>query len=118
MTGSNGLQRYNGVEQDDEGAYVYYDEHIAALRRAKAEGVREIVRGLKNKRIDFEQKLSVTRSSFMQDEYEANIELLSELITEADARAAQIEEGSDVFCSTKKTNCSSRTADFARDKSS
>ena len=67
----------------------------AALRRAKAEGVREIVRGLKNKRIDFEQKLSVTRSSFMQDEYEANIELLSELITEADARAAQIEEGGD-----------------------
>jgi FixJ family two-component response regulator len=65
----------------------------AALRRAKAEVVREIVRGLKNKRIDFEQKLSVTRSSFMQDEYEANIELLSELITEADARAAQIEEG-------------------------
>ena len=93
MSGSKGLKRYNGVEQDDEGAYVYYDEHIAALRRAKAEGVREIVRGLKNKRIDFEQKLSVTRSSFMQDEYEANIELLSELITEADARAAQIEEG-------------------------
>ena len=38
MSGSNGLKRYNGVEQDDEGAYVYYDEHIAALRRAKAEG--------------------------------------------------------------------------------
>ena len=37
MSGSNGLKRYNGVEQDDEGAYVYYDEHIAALRRAKAE---------------------------------------------------------------------------------
>ena len=38
MSESKGLQRYNGVEQDDEGAYVYYDEHIAALRRAKAEG--------------------------------------------------------------------------------
>ena len=41
MSGSNGLKRYNGVEQDDEGAYVYYDEHIAALRRAKAEVWRE-----------------------------------------------------------------------------
>ena len=39
MSWSKGLKRYNGVEQDDEGAYVYYDEHIAALRRAKAEGV-------------------------------------------------------------------------------
>ena len=38
MSGSKGLKRYNVVEQDDEGAYVYYDEHIAALRRAKAEG--------------------------------------------------------------------------------
>lgn len=41
MSGSKGLKRYNGVEQDDEGAYVYYDEHIAALRRAKAEVWRE-----------------------------------------------------------------------------
>ena len=41
MSGSKGLKRYNGVEQDDEGAYVYYDEHIAALRRAKAEGLKE-----------------------------------------------------------------------------
>ena len=39
MRWSKGLKRYNGVEQDDEGAYVYYDEHIAALRRAKADGV-------------------------------------------------------------------------------
>ena len=39
MSGSKGLKRYNVVEQDDEGAYVYYDEHIAALRRAKADGV-------------------------------------------------------------------------------
>ena len=42
MSESKGLQRYNGVEQDDEGAYVYYDEHIAALRRAKAEGMEEL----------------------------------------------------------------------------
>ena len=42
MSGSNGLKRYNGVEQDDEGAYVYYDEHDAALRRAKAEVWREV----------------------------------------------------------------------------
>ena len=41
MSWSKGLKRYNGVEQDDEGAYVYYDEHIAALRRAKAEGRQE-----------------------------------------------------------------------------
>ena len=41
MSGSKGLKRYNGVEQDDEGAYVYYDEHIAALRAAKAEVWRE-----------------------------------------------------------------------------
>ena len=41
MSGSKGLKRYNVVEQDDEGAYVYYDEHIAALRRAKAEVWRE-----------------------------------------------------------------------------
>ena len=37
MSGSNGIKRYNVVEQDDEGAYVYYDEHIAALRSAKVE---------------------------------------------------------------------------------
>jgi len=41
MSWSKGLKRYNGVEQDDEGAYVYYDEHIAALRRAKADVWRE-----------------------------------------------------------------------------
>jgi len=44
MSWSKGLKRYNGVEQDDEGAYVYYDEHIAALRRAKAAGDAEIAR--------------------------------------------------------------------------
>ena len=85
--------KYEAIQRADAAAIVLACDHDAALRRAKAEGIREIVRGLKNKRIDFEQKLSVTRSSFMQDEYEANIELLSELITEADARAAQIEEG-------------------------
>ena len=42
MSESKGPKRYNGVEQDDEGAYVYYDEHIAALRRAKAEGIRMV----------------------------------------------------------------------------
>ena len=59
----------------------------------KAKVWRDVVRDMKCKRLDFEQKLSVTRSSFMQDEYEANIELLNVLITEYDARAAQIEQG-------------------------
>jgi hypothetical protein len=27
------IQRYNGIEKDDEGAYVYYDDHLAALTR-------------------------------------------------------------------------------------
>ena len=79
MSGSKGLKRYNGVEQDDEGAYVYYDEHIAALRRAKADGVREASGAAK--------KLAngVVPTAAMN--------ALNLLGVELDARAAQIEEG-------------------------
>ncbi len=70
MSGSNGLKRYNGVEQDDEGAYVYYDEHDAALRAAKAKVWREAA--------------TVHRQADGND------------CKYCLARAAQIEEGSDV----------------------
>ncbi len=118
MSGSKGLKRYNGVEQDDEGAYVYYDEHIAALRRAKAEGriksMWEAVHIANTYNCDHNHGKKATEAvdNVLLKLYDRIAEL------EADARAAQIERGSDVFCSTKKTNCRSRTADFARDKSS
>ena len=58
MSESNGLQRYNGVEQDDEGAYVYYDEHIAALRRAKAEVLEDLSNLLTYSRFNsYEQRM-------------------------------------------------------------
>jgi len=71
MSGSKGLKRYNVVEQDDEGAYVYYDEHIAALRRAKAEVWREAATHV----------LTCMHAVDAANDF--------------DARAAQIEEGSD-----------------------
>ncbi len=85
MSGSKGLQRYNGVERDDEGAYVYYDEHIAALRRAKAEGLREVkyeALGSRIKCFKFDTLYA-----------EGNDDALNALVKWIDARAAQIEEG-------------------------
>ena len=72
MSGSKGLKRYNGVEQDDEGAYVYYDEHIAALRAAKAEVWREAATHV----------LTCMHAVDAANDF--------------DARAAQIEEGEDL----------------------
>ena len=93
MSGSNGLQRYNGVEQDDEGAYVYYDEHIAALRRAKAEGriksMWEAVHIANTYNCDHNHGKKATEAvdNVLLKLYDRIAEL------EADARAAQIEEG-------------------------
>ena len=85
MSWSKGLKRYNGVEQDDEGAYVYYDEHIAALRRAKAEVLREVKYEALGSRI----------KCFKSDTLyaEGNDDALNALVEWIDARAAQIEEG-------------------------
>ena len=79
MSGSNGIKRYNGVEQDDEGAYVYYDEHIAALRRARVEGMREAI-------------TIITRAVTWTPQ--SVLEILERLARIAELeRAAQIEEG-------------------------
>ena len=80
MSGSKGLKRYNGVEQDDEGAYVYYDEHIAALRRAKAEVWREAA-------------IEARIESVRKDETSGYQRASRCLADTFDARAAQIEEG-------------------------
>ena len=81
MSGSKGLKRYNGVEQDDEGAYVYYDEHIAALRRAKAEVWRKAAIEARIESVRKDETSGYQRASrCLADTY--------------DARAAQIEEGS------------------------
>ena len=93
MSGSKGLKRYNGVEQDDEGAYVYYDEHIAALRRAKAEGriksMWEAVHIANTYNCDHNHGKKATEAvdNVLLKLYDRIAEL------EADARAAQIEEG-------------------------
>ena len=89
MSGSKGLKRYNGVEQDDEGAYVYYDEHIAALRRAKAEGAREMIKIVKAHRAD--QRVADDLNNTVS--FDSFNEVLDVITREADARAAQIEEG-------------------------
>ena len=89
MSESKGLQRYNGVEQDDEGAYVYYDEHIAALRRAKAEGAREMIKIVKANRAD--QRVADDLNNTVS--FDSFNEVLDAITREADARAAQIEEG-------------------------
>ena len=104
MSGSKGLKRYNGVEQDDEGAYVYYDEHIAALRRAKAEGL-EQVSELK-KALELYRDASYQGHSSHWDKTGGSgsgcpaclraIELRAQarqIVDTLDARAAQIEEG-------------------------
>ena len=83
MSGSNGLKRYNGVEQDDEGAYVYYDEHDAAIRRAKAEGKLE----------GMEEAAILVEAMPMATPYNTALSLrwVVKERREADARAAQIE---------------------------
>ena len=81
MSEGKGLKRYNGVEQDDEGAYVYYDEHIAALRRAKAEVWRKAAIEARIESVRKDETSGYQRASrCLADTY--------------DARAAQIEEGS------------------------
>ena len=91
MSWSKGLKRYNGVEQDDEGAYVYYDEHIAALRRAKAEGriksMWEAVHIANTYNCDHNHGKKATEAvdNVLLKLYDRIAEL------EADARAAQIE---------------------------
>ncbi len=93
MSWSKGLKRYNGVEQDDEGAYVYYDEHIAALRRAKAEGriksMWEAVHIANTYNCDHNHGKKATEAvdNVLLKLYDRIAEL------EADARAAQSEEG-------------------------
>ena len=90
MSWSKGLKRYNGVEQDDEGAYVYYDEHIAALRRAKAEGMREAG---KIARANAELLRPPSRQFELNMVNKAKSEEAGMIADELDARAAQIEEG-------------------------
>ena len=83
MSGSKGLKRYNGVEQDDEGAYVYYDEHIAALRRAKAEVLEAAAKHFRGEIMDPDGK------EYLEG-YNSALRHVSAWI-ELDARAAQIE---------------------------
>ena len=82
MSGSKGLKRYNGVEQDDEGAYVYYDEHIAALRRAKAEVLHDHATRIRTASMLFDNNGELTKRK-----------VSNEWADWLDARAAQIEEG-------------------------
>ena len=94
MSWSKGLKRYNGVEQDDEGAYVYYDEHIAALRRAKAEGVRMVetyARACVHERAV--QLDGFTGSSGMAGVIRGKQSEADRIVDWAYACAAQIEEG-------------------------
>ena len=99
MSESNGLQRYNGVEQDDEGAYVYYDEHDAALRRAKAEVLELAARELCMYCNDPGNWAPMSNSGYHQcntpgpNMVRCHATKIHALIREADARAAQIEEG-------------------------
>ena len=92
MSGSKGLKRYNGVEQDDEGAYVYYDEHIAALRRAKAEGAREMIKIVNDNKAD--QRVADDLNNTVS--FDSFNEVLDAITREFDARAAQIEAGDDL----------------------
>ena len=94
MSWSKGLKRYNGVEQDDEGAYVYYDEHIAALRRAKAEGIRMVetyARACVHERAV--QLDGFTGSSGMAGVIRGKQSEADRIVDWAYACAAQIEEG-------------------------
>ena len=99
MSGSKGLKRYNGVEQDDEGAYVYYDEHIAALRRAKAEVLELAARELCMYCNDPGNWAPMSNSGYHQcntpgpNMTRCGATKIHALRRELDARAAQIEEG-------------------------
>ena len=99
MSGSKGLKRYNGVEQDDEGAYVYYDEHIAALRRAKAEVLELAARELCMYCNDPGNWAPMSNSGYHQcntpgpNMTRCGATKIHALRRELDARAAQIEQG-------------------------
>ena len=94
MSWSKGLKRYNGVEQDDEGAYVYYDEHIAALRRAKGEALKELSEVLTYGRFNSYEQGMCERGCGLTKEGRIGASIgLAWALGEIDARAAQIEEG-------------------------
>ena len=99
MSGSNGIKRYNGVEQDDEGAYVYYDEHIVALRRAKVEVLELAARELCMYCNDPGNWAPMSNSGYHQcntpgpNMTRCGATKIHALRRELDARAAQIEEG-------------------------
>ena len=99
MSWSKGLKRYNGVEQDDEGAYVYYDEHIAALRSAKAEVLELAARELCMYCNDPGNWAPMSNSGYHQcntpgpNMTRCGATKIHALRRELDARAAQIEEG-------------------------
>ena len=90
MSESKGPKRYNGVEQDDEGAYVYYDEHIAALRRAKAEGMREASDMVEDDCYALSESDVSDPTHAAKVLHNVNQQALSNKI---DAHAAKIEEG-------------------------
>jgi hypothetical protein len=87
-----------------EGAYVYYDEHIAALRRAKAEVLQEVMELCLRDPL-FKQFVEkgfwgahhvdiVWRHNGQDKQHEADwLKSLWYLLRKLDARAAQIEEG-------------------------
>ena len=84
--------KYEAIQRADAAAIVRACDHLAALRRAKAEGAREMIKIVKANRAD--QRVADDLNNTVS--FDSFNEVLDAITREIDARAAQIEEGEDL----------------------
>ncbi len=84
-----GEVRVYGAPSEMAGKWIREADHDAALRRAKAEGAREMIKIVKAHRAD--QRVADDLNNTVS--FDSFNEVLDAITREADARAAQIEEG-------------------------
>jgi len=81
--------KYEAIQRADAAAIVRACDHLAALRRAKGEGAREMIKIVKAHKAD--QRVADDLNNTVS--FDSFNEVLDAITREADARAAQIEEG-------------------------
>ena len=84
-----GEVRVYGAPSEMAGKWIREADHLAALRRAKGEGAREMIKIVKAHRAD--QRVADDLNNTVS--FDSFNEVLDAITREADARAAQIEEG-------------------------
>ena len=83
-------KRPDSTKKDKTVEVITKADHDAALRRAKAEGAREMIKIVKAHKAD--QRVADDLNNTVS--FDSFNEVLDAITREADARAAQIEEGS------------------------